>query len=205
MLSDLPEPPGEDVAVSAAELADFFGATTQTVRDLASKGVVVRVGHGKYMLRASNRAYNPQLRQQAAGRAASDDEDGPPDLARERALLARAQREGQVMKNAILRGELLPIDDVEAVIGGVLDAVRARLLSLPSRLAADAVGLKSLPQAKSALSGGVHGILDELSATPVVVAAAADRARRRIGRGAAGDALDGADEGTAARNGEPVG
>ena len=118
MLSDLPEPPGEDVAVSAAELADFFGATTQTVRDLASKGVVVRVGHGKYMLRASNRAYISQLRQQAAGRAASDDEDGPPDLARERALLARAQREGQVMKNAILRGELLPIDDVEAVIGG---------------------------------------------------------------------------------------
>ena len=109
------------------------------------------------------------------------------------------------MKNAILRGELLPIDDVEAVIGGVLDAVRARLLSLPSRLAADAVGLKSLPQAKSSLSGGVHGILDELSATPVVVAAAADRARRRIGRGAAGDALDGPDEGPAARNGEPVG
>lgn len=205
MLSDLPEPPGEDVAVSAAELADFFGATTQTVRDLAGKGVVVRVGHGKYMLRASNRAYIAQLREQAAGRAASDDEDGPPDLARERALLARAQREGQVMKNAILRGELLPIDDVEAVIGGVLDAVRARLLSLPSRLASEAVGLKSLPQAKSALSGGVHGILDELSATPVVVAAAADRARRRIGRGAAGDALDGADEGPAARNGEPVG
>lgn len=201
----LPPPDEADPRVSGRDLEDFFGVSAETVSVLTKKGVIVRLARGSYALRASTRAYVAHLREQAAGRAASDDEDGPPDLARERALLARAQREGQVMKNAILRGELLPIDDVEAVIGGVLDAVRARLLSLPSRLAADAVGLKSLPQAKSALSGGVHGILDELSATPVVVAAAADRARRRIGRGAAGDALDGADEGTAARNGEPVG
>ncbi len=184
-------PPDEaDPRVRGADLADFFGVSAETVSVLTKKGVVVRLGHGSYALRASTRAYVAHLREQAAGRAASDDEDGPPDLARERALLARAQREGQVMKNAVLRGELLPVDDVEAVVGAVLDATRAKVLALPTKLAPRCVGLEGLAQARDVLTAGVTEAYDELSSTPVVVASAVDRARRRIGRGAAGDALD---------------
>lgn len=202
----MPSPPDEvDPRVSGRDLADFFGVSAETVSTLTKKGVVVRLGHGSYALRASTRAYVAHLREQAAGRAASDDEDGPPDLARERALLARAQREGQAMKNAVLRGELLPVDDVEAVVGAVLDATRAKMLALPTKLAPRCVGLVGLPEARDLLTGGVHDALDELSSTPVVVASAVDRARRRIGRRAAGDTLDEADTSPAAPDGEPVG
>lgn len=202
----MPSPPDEaDPRVSGRDLADFFGVSAETVSALTKKGVVVRLGHGSYALRASTRAYVAHLREQAAGRAASDDEDGPPDLARERALLARAQREGQAMKNAVLRGELLPVDDVEAVVGAVLDATRAKMLALPTKLAPRCVGLVGLPEARDLLTGGVHDALDELSSTPVVVASAVDRARRRIGRRAAGDTLDEADASPAASDGEPVG
>lgn len=194
MLSD---PPTEDVNVGAAELADFFGATTQTVRDLTSKGIVVRVGHGRYMLRASNRAYIAHLRAQAAGRAASDDNDGPPDLARERALLARTQREGQAMKNAVLRGKLLPVEDVEEVVGAVLDATRAKMQALPSKLAPRCVGLEGLAQARDILTAGVTEAYEELSNTPVV-AAAVDRARSHAGSGDIDDTFDEAPEAPAA-------
>lgn len=186
----LPPPDEADPRVSGRDLEDFFGVSAVTVSALTKKGVIVRLGHGSYALRASTRAYVAHLREQAAGRAASDDDNGPPDLARERALLARAQREGQVMKNAVLRGELLPVDDVEAVVGAVLDATRAKVLALPTKIAPRCVGLKHLTEARDVLAASVTEAYDELSTTPVVVASAVDRARRRIGRGAAGDALD---------------
>ncbi len=186
-----PSPPdGDDPRVRGGDLADFFGVSGETISALTKKGVVVRVGYGTYALRASTRGYIAHLREQAAGRAAADDDNGPPDLARERALLARAQREGQVMRNAVLRGELLPVDDVEAVVGAVLDATRAKVQALPTKLAPRCVGLKHLTEARDVLAAGVTEAYDELSTTPVVVASAVDRARRRIGRGAAGDTLD---------------
>lgn len=197
-----------DPVVATADLVDFFGVSDQTIANLTAKGVLARIGRGRYHLRASTRAYIGHLREQAAGRAAGDESDEPdaaPDLAKERALLARAQREGQVMKNALLRGELLPVGDVEASVSAVLGSVRARLLTLPDKLSHRVVGVESFARAKEVLTGGVHEVLDEISATPVVVVAAVDRARRRIGREADGDALDGADEGSAAGVDQPMG
>lgn len=198
-------PVDADPAVSGEELAAKLGISDRLVRQLAERAVIRRVAPNRYPLWASILSYTSHLREQAAGRAASDDEQGAPDLARERALLARAQREGHAMKNAVLRGELLPVDDVEAVVGAVLDATRAKLLALPTKLAPRCVGLEGLAEARDVLTGGVHDALDDLSATPVVVASAADRARRRIGRRAAGDTLDEAPEAAAAADGEPVG
>ena len=70
--------------------------------------------------------YIRELREQAAGRAAS----GDLDLAEERAGLARAQKERIEMQNAVTRRELLPavlIAEVLAKAGskvaGILDAI----------------------------------------------------------------------------------
>ncbi len=186
-----------DPVVSTADLVDFFGVSDTTVANLTARGVLVRVGRGRYHLRASNRAYIAHLRAQASGRAPSDEDDNP-DLARERALLARTQREGQAMKNAVLRGTLLPVEDVEEVVGAVLDATRAKMQALPSKLAPRCVGLEGLAQAREVLTAGVTEAYDELSNTPVVVAAAVDRARSHAGSGDIDDALDEAPEAPAA-------
>ncbi len=194
-----------DAVVTGEFLAAKLGISYSLVCRLAKQGVIPRAGRGDYPLWACILAYCERLREQAAGRAAGDDEGGPPDLIRERALLARAQREGQDMKNAVLRGDLLPVDDVEAVFGAVLDATRAKLLALPTKLAprwAEATGLNA---ARDALTDGIHEALEELSSTPVLVVVAADRARRRSGLRAADDAPGTEDEAAAAADGEPVG
>ncbi len=197
--------PGDDAQVPGEWLAGKMRMDYATLSRLAQRGVVPRPARGRYPFYACLGDYIEHLRERKAGRAASDAGDDSPDLVRERALLARAQREGQDMKNAVLRGDLLPVDDVEAVVGAVLDATRAKLLALPTKLAprwAEATGLNA---ARDALTDGIHEALEELSSTPVLVVASADRARRRSGLRAADDAPGTEDEAAAAADGEPVG
>lgn len=189
-----------DPVVATADLVDFFGVSDQTIANLTAKGVLARVGRGRYHLRASTRAYIGHLREQAAGRAAGDESDEPdaaPDLARERALLARVQREGHAMKNAVFRGELISVEDAGAAIGAVIAASRAKLLGLPTRFAPSCIGLTDLVQAREVLTEGTHEALNELADTAVVIEAATTRARHRIGRQDAADAADALDESVA--------
>ncbi len=187
--------------VTGAELAEWLGVSDRLIRQMAERTIIRRTAPNRYELQSSVRACVTHLREQAAGRASQDDEGGTPDLPKERALLARAQREGQNMKNAVLRSELLPADDVEEVVGLVLDATRARYLALPTKGAPLCVGLADLNAARAVLTQLVHDALTELASTAVVVASAADRARRRIGRGALGDQADASADASAAADG----
>src|SRR5512132_2511810 len=63
-----------------------------------------------------------------AGRPAST-------LTRARIELIQAQRDGQELKNAQLRGELVTIEEVEQRWSDILRVMRAGLLALPSRVA----------------------------------------------------------------------
>ena len=185
-----------DEVLSGAELAERLEISDRLVRQLAERGIISRPSRGLYPAWACAAAYARHLREQKAGRAPSD-EDENPDLARERALLARAQREGQAMKNAVSRGELLPVDDVEAVVGAVLDATRAKMQALPSKLAPRCVGLDGLARARDILTAGVTEAYEELS-NARVVAAAVDRARQNSGGDPVGDETDEAPETAAA-------
>jgi hypothetical protein len=186
---------------TSGELAQALGVTERSVAARRGDRRLPVTPEGRVDLTAVIKAGVDAL----GKRTGPDDEDGPPDLSRERALLARAQREGQNMKNAVLRGELLPIDDVEAVTGAALDAVRAKVLALPTRAAPECLGLAELNDAKEVLTGLVHDCLADIASCSVVVAGAVDRARRRIGRGAASDTVD-QEAGTApAADSKPVG
>ena len=77
-------------------------------------------------------AYCQRLRDQAAGRVGS--EVGGLDLVQERAALAREQREGQAIKNAVARREYAPIGLLADVLGraggAVVDRFDRRCLDL---------------------------------------------------------------------------
>ena len=77
-------------------------------------------------------AYCQRLRDQAAGRVGS--EVGGLDLVQERAALAREQREGQAIKNAVARREYAPIGLLADVLGRAGGAVVDRFDQLEGAL-----------------------------------------------------------------------
>ena len=120
-------------AISAQALAELTGLSTRRLRELAEKGVLPRTPKGLYPHPAAIRAYCAGLREAAAGRGS--DEKGGQELVRERALLAREQREAQALKNAIVRGEMIDASEAEKRWADEMVRLRSRLLAVPTDIA----------------------------------------------------------------------
>jgi len=97
--------------VSLQEMADFFGCDPRWITDLAKKGVVIRVGHGKYDLIPSAKNYIAFLRSKDTHNTESDI-----NLPRERGRLCQAQADKIEIENAARRKELLNVDQVLTII-----------------------------------------------------------------------------------------
>lgn len=104
-------------AISQAEFAQMVGLSEARVSQLVSDGVLVR---GDTALEWTV-AYCERLRDQAAGRLGS--EIGGLDLVQERAALAREQRVGQAIKNAVAQREFAPVGLLADVLGRAASAV----------------------------------------------------------------------------------
>ncbi|HQS33416.1 MAG: hypothetical protein B7X59_07745 [Polaromonas sp. 39-63-203] len=110
------------------QLASLVGVSQPTISLLVTAGKLPPVGTlGELML-----AYCYRLREQAAGRMGS--EIGGLDLVQERAALAREQRLGIEMKNAVLRSEYAPIGLLSEVLATASQSVVERFEQLPGML-----------------------------------------------------------------------
>lgn len=119
---------------TAAELAELFGVSDRTIRDLTKRGIIVHIGTGIEFARADSvRSYCGHLRELATGRGG---EVAIASATSERGRLAKAQADFTETKVRALRGELVEASAVEAEWSGVLRTVRAGLLAVPSRCAA---------------------------------------------------------------------
>ena len=98
---------------------------------------------------------------EAAGRTGSGDK--ALDLARERARLAKERADAQELKNAIARGEQLPIATVETWLVALLSGVRTRLLALPAKVAPLVHAAKSIAQAEEIIRRHQCEALDEIA------------------------------------------
>lgn len=104
------------------------GVSQQAISDLVHKGVLTEgQGADVWLL-----AYCGRLREQAAGRLGET--IGGLDLSQERAALAREQRMGIEIKNAVLRGEYAAIELLGEVLARASQAVAERFDHLPGRL-----------------------------------------------------------------------
>lgn len=112
-----------DVRGTQADFAEMVGLSEAAVSGLVSDGVLVR---GETM-REWLLAYVDRLREVAAGRAAA----GGLDLATERAMLARSQRERIDMQIARERRELTPTIVLEQVLAGTAAKVAGVLDAIP--------------------------------------------------------------------------
>lgn len=112
-------------AISQAEFGAWVGVSEARVSQLMAEGVLTRGESGHEWLIA----YCERMRDIAAGRASS--ETGGLDLVQERAALAREQRLGIAIKNAVARGEYAPISLLAEVLATASQSVSERFEQLP--------------------------------------------------------------------------
>ena len=95
----------------------MVGVTQPAISAMVTEGKLPAAGTLGEVLQA----YCQRLRLQAAGRIG--DEVGGLDLVQERAALAREQREGHAIKNAVARREYAPVGLLSDVLGMASSAV----------------------------------------------------------------------------------
>ena len=112
------------------QVVDLSGAFSQTLLaamvGITQPAVSAMVADGRLQVEGLSlgdalQAYCQRLRLQAAGRLGDD--VGGLDLVQERAALAREQREGQAIKNAVARKEYAPVGLLADVLGMAASAV----------------------------------------------------------------------------------
>lgn len=114
--------------ITQAEFAMLIGVSEAKVSQLLSEGVIERGVCAHDWLTS----YCQRMRDQAAGRIGS--EIGGLDLVQERAALAREQRLGIEIKNAVLRKEYAPIILLAEVLAMASQAIVERFEQLPGML-----------------------------------------------------------------------
>lgn len=140
------------------DVAKELDLSTKVVGELVSRGVLTKKDRGKYDLDEARTEYIRHLRKIAAGRANS----GELDLGEERARLAKEQADAKEMENAMLRGELVYIDDVAKQFGQQASAVKTRLLAIPSKAAPLVINCTKPVEAREIIEEMIEEALYEL-------------------------------------------
>jgi phage terminase Nu1 subunit (DNA packaging protein) len=117
-----------DRVIAQQDFAQLIGVSEARVSQMISDGHIARGETGAQWLHA----YCQRLRDQAAGRMG--DEVGGLDLVQERAALAREQREGQAIKNAVARRDYAPVGLLSDVLGIASSSVVDRFDQLEGAL-----------------------------------------------------------------------
>jgi phage terminase Nu1 subunit (DNA packaging protein) len=154
--------------LSKADFATKIGRTPQRVSQLINEGRIVLAGNGRCakVMVAESLA---RLRETDVCRmniaTQNDSESGD---VRRRYLIARAKRESHLAKLAeielkVATGQLVKADAVLAEWLSIAANIRARLLALPSRLAARAHGARTRGELQRLLQAGIYEALQELA------------------------------------------
>lgn len=170
----------EGISLTGAEFGVLIGVRERRVRELRDKGVLASDEQGRYPLADNVRAYCAHLRP-ADGKAAEGGSEAGVGLDAARVRLVTAQAEARELLNAQLRGEAVLAEDLEAIVGGTFDAVRAKLLAVPIAAAARLQGVTDQVAVRAEIAGLIENALVELAQTEVV-GTVKDRARKRAGR-----------------------
>lgn len=145
------------------EAAAHLFMDERTFRKIVDEGVIGRAARGAYDLDRVREEYVRHIREVAAGRV----QTGDLDRAQEAARKDKEMADKYALENAKSRGELLPRDEVAVAMTSAFARVRARLLSLPSKLAPMILGMNSIAEIKEKITEAVNEALAELAGTVV--------------------------------------
>lgn len=144
-------------------VAEHLGLTDRSVRSYIERGTFPRPdGRGQLDLDACRLAYIEHLRERAAGRASDAAEAEGLDLQAERARLAKEQADGQAMKNALARGDLVSATAVTAALEQFIAVVKSGLRGVPAKVTRTDV------EQQRRIARAIEDTLADLSATRVI-------------------------------------
>jgi phage terminase Nu1 subunit (DNA packaging protein) len=143
---------------TAAEAATHIDLGTRNFIDLVDRGIIPRAATASYSLDECRTLYIRHLRGMASGHG---DMAAGASLSSERALLAKEQREGVSLKNAISRGDYVPLAIVIRKLEATFAVFRELLLTLPGKMG-DACEMRVRDEIEQLLLAEIIEILNEL-------------------------------------------
>lgn len=152
----------ESVVVSSTVLSDLFGLTTRRIRMLADEGIIKKTSRGRYNLQENIKNYIVYIKanQDLKDKNSNDDELDPD---KERALLTRRQREKLDIEIAEMRGKMHSSNDVERVMNDMLANFKAKLISMPTKIAPILISRNDISEIQELLQVEFFEVLQELS------------------------------------------
>lgn len=141
-----------------ATVAKVLNLSERRVQQLVREGILPKPIKGKYDLIACVRAYIKYLQERAFGKDAA-----PQDTHLERARLLKAQADKTELEVDTLRGNLIPLEQVESDWRGIVMACRSKLLSIPSRSAFQIATLSDTHEIERFLKRSIYEALNELA------------------------------------------
>lgn len=146
----------ESSAVPVKVVAEWLNLTPRRIQQLSQQGVVKKSGRGRYDLKASVQGYTRFLSDQVDRTGSSE------ELARERLLTARAERQKKEVALARVLETVISVEDHERMLTDAFELVRARLRHLPGKVAPRMVGLEEARDAQAVLVREVDEALNGL-------------------------------------------
>ena len=152
----------EPKTYSTATIAKLLDLSTRRVQQLVTEGVIPRAERGRYALAPTVQGYIGFLRERAVNA-----DVGAADIGGHRSRKVKEEADQLEMKNAQMRGELLPRDEVHVAVTSTLALVRSKILALANKLAPVMAPEMTLAEAREIIKGECHDALNELGALDI--------------------------------------
>lgn len=137
--------------VKSKALASILGITQRRVNQLAKEGILNKDSKGSFDLVEAVPAY-------IAYATTENDE-----LRQEKILHERAKRRKAELDLKVREGKLHEAEDVEFALTGMIVTFRNRLLSIPSKLAPQLIGVNSIAEIQTVIDTELREAMTELS------------------------------------------
>jgi phage terminase Nu1 subunit (DNA packaging protein) len=145
-------------------ICKLLDLTPQRVNQLAREGIIPKHERGRYELVPVVRAYIQYLRMGNLKKDLPED-----DYTTHRMRLTRAKADIMEMEKAQMEEKLIPAEDIENAWLEATQNMRAKLLSLPTKAAAEVFAAESIAEVKSLLKEQIYESLNELENVEVHV------------------------------------
>jgi len=139
-------------------ISKLLDLTPQRVNQLVNQGIIPRAERGRYELVPVVRAYIHFLRD----RKIQGDVHGD-DYSTYRTRLTKARAEMAEKENAQLDSKLIPADDAKDAWTAMVANARARLLSIPNKIAPLVCAAETINEAREIIKTEIYEALNELA------------------------------------------
>ena len=140
-------------------IAKVLMLTDRRIQQLAKEGVLIKEARGSYPLIPNVQAYIKYWQDRATGSGIESGSDFHTESTRVKKLTADKLE----LEVDVLRGDLVPSDQVVEMLETVISNARAKLLNLPIKAAQVALAAKDLKEIEREIKELVYEALSELS------------------------------------------